>query len=174
MPSKTEPDGRAAIGLPRTATNRQAVTYLKLIREVRRDPAWGGWEIRGDLLQPGGRIPLEEIPEPGLLLECAGAEGAGWGHRRRPYVYLLWRLDRQAGQWRELARTATVNRDWTLDLGPIAKRELEPPGPVLIDPEGAASRVMIALDRELEKLDLQAQRLVLLALYDRVAARAAG
>jgi hypothetical protein len=159
--------------LPRTAARRGAVTYLKLIRRVTKDPTWGGFAFEGELLPPGGVILETEIKGPGLLLECAGAEPGGRGHVRAPTLYLLWRYDRVAGQWREVARAASVGRDWTLDLGPIARRELEPPRPVLVDPEVAADHVLAALDKELAPLRREAQCLVVRAVYDRFAARVA-
>jgi hypothetical protein len=137
---------------------------------MKTDRIWGGWDFEGELLAPGAEIPAEQMPASGLVLECAGQVGLGWGHRRRPMLYILWQ--HVAGEWRELARTSAVNRDWTVDLGPIAKRALDPPQPVLVDPAGAAARVMTSVDHEIEKLDREAQRLVLLAIYDRVAARA--
>jgi hypothetical protein len=107
-----------------------------------------------------------------LLLECVGSFGPGRGHNRNPELYIRWRLE--GDDWREVARAASVGRDWTLDLGPIARRELQPPKPYLLDPEAAAARVIEALDRELEPLRLEAQVLVVRAVYDRFAARMAG
>jgi hypothetical protein len=140
-----------------------------VVTRVVSDHVWGGYSFEGQLLRPGSSHPIEEIPEPGVLLECAGPVGSGWGHRRRDVLYILWRFDRRRCEWREIARALAVTRDWTLDLGPIAQRELSSPRPVLIDPALAAGRVMAALAGEIELVDRQAQRLILLAVYDRVA-----
>ena len=165
------------ITLPRSAARRNSIAYLKLLRAVEMDTVWGGFCFEGLLLRPGETVPVDDLcpgpgwPEVPLLLECAGPGGTGWGHRRRPTLYILWRYDPAAGEFREVARMASQNRDWTLDLGPIARRLLRPPGPVLIDPEGLSRRLIAALDREMEPLDREAQRIVLLAFYDRVASR---
>jgi hypothetical protein len=143
---------------------------------VKPDRVWGGYRFDGDLLSPGAMIdqaalwPAPTYPRVPLLLECAGPEGGGRGHRRVPYLYILWRWDQSRGEWGELARVADAGRDWTADLGPIARRELRP-RPVLVDPRATAARVMAVLEQELEPLDRQAQRVVLLAAYDQVAAR---
>lgn len=165
--------GRCLVRLPRSATRRGAVAYCKLLRTVKPDRIWGGWAFEGELLSPGGTVPEAEIGEAGLLLECAGAQPGGRGHIRAPTLYILWRYDRAGGRWRELARTAAANRDWTVDLGPIARRELEPPRPVLVYPEGVADRVLATLDKELGLLRREAQCLVVRAVYDRFAARMA-
>jgi len=163
--------------LPRSASRRGQVTYCKLLRAARPNRTSGGWDLDGELLRPGATLkecelwPAADYPEVPLLLECAGSDGSGWGHPRAPCVYILWRWEQAAGAWRELARAASVNRDWTEDLGPIAKRQLEPPRPVLVDPRAAVGRMMATLEHELEPLDRQAQRVVLLAAYDQVAAR---
>jgi hypothetical protein len=158
--------------LPHSATRRSAVTYIKLVNSVRPDPVWGGYSFEGRILRPGCTLPRDELPDGSLLLECAGAEKGGRGHNRSPDLYILWRLDRDT--WREVARAASVGRDWTLDLGPIARRELQPPKPFLVDPEASAARVIAALDHELEPLRREAQVLVVRAVYDRFAARMAG
>lgn len=137
---------------------------------------WGGYSFDGDLLRPGSLVDeselcLEGTTAPVLVLECAGPCGEGRGHRRRPTLYLLWRYDPAAGEFRELARVASENRDWTLDLGPIARRALRPPGPVLVNPERACLVTFRALDGELEPLERSARKVILLAVYDRLASR---
>jgi len=159
------------VRLPRSSTRRNAVTYCKLVSTVRPDPVWGGWQLDGAVLRSGACVEADSIPAGALLLECAGDQLGGSGHKRAPCVYILWRLEGEA--WREVARAASVGRDWTVDLGPIARRELEA-RPVLVDPEAAADHVMLALDREMESLNAEARCLVARAVYDRFAARVAG
>lgn len=162
--------GQRLIRLPRTAERRNQISYIQMLERVTPDTVWGGWRFEGQLLQPGATVPADSLPRDALLIECAGTVPGGSGHRRAPTVYILWRLEGDA--WREVARAASVGRDWTLDLGPIARRELEPARPVLVDPEGAAGRVMAALNLELEPLNAEARCLVARAVFDRFAARA--
>jgi hypothetical protein len=162
---------RIMLRLPRSATRRSATTYVKILTAVLPD-RWGGYDFQGRIVRPGSTLPRDELPDGSLLLELAGSVGTGSGHNRNPDLYILWRLDHDA--WREVARAASVYSDWTLDLGPIARRELQPARPVLVDPQAAAARVIEALDKELEPLRLEAQVLVVRAVYDRFAARMAG
>jgi len=154
------------IRLPRSAKRRGAVTWCKLLSRVSRDRIWGGWSFAGRVLSPGAFLDVTDLPACCLVLECAGAD------RRGAYTYILWKLADTG--WRELMRTACRNRDWTLDLGPIAHDELEPPKPVLVDPTGAGERFDKLLDTEIDRLDRKAQKLVLLAVYDRIAAKLVG
>jgi hypothetical protein len=57
---------------------------------------------------------------------------------------------------------------------PIARAELDPPRPVLVDPQAAAARVVEALDRDLGPLEFMARVLVVRAVLDRLAAGMAG
>jgi len=162
------------VRLPRSAATRQAITYCRLIERVRPDEVWGGWKFEGPEYRPGSVIPESELPATGLVLECAGAVAGGWGHLRAPVAYILWRYEGETGEFRELARTSSVARDWTQDLGPIAARELDPPRPFRIDPEAAARRLIQAINREIRPLEFAAQVLVIRAVEDRLAMGAAG
>jgi hypothetical protein len=175
-PSRS-PDHHREVRIPRSGTVRSGISYAKLLRDVTVDRVWGGYSFDGELLRPGALVdedalrPPDDTAAPILVLECAGAGGEGWGHRRRPTVYILWQYDPAAGEFREIARVASENRDWTLDLGLIARRALHPPQPVLVDPEGCCRRLFELLDHEIEGLDRPSRRSVLLALYDRAASR---
>jgi len=160
-------DGQRYVQTPRTAHSRGAVTYLKILRTVTRDTTWGGWRFEGELMRPGDCIgfPSHRL----LAIECVGSDRRGYGHRRSETLYILWRFE--DGAWCELGRSSSANRDWTLDLGPIARRALHPPRPILIDPDGLAERLLRAVDEEIEPLDAPAKKAVLNAVYDRVAAR---
>lgn len=159
-----------SVRLPHSATRRGGVTYARLLEAVMPDRTWGGWKFEGRVLRPGALVPLIEIEERGLLLECAGAGLGGRGHVRAPVLYVLWRYDTATGNWREVARAASVNHDWTIDLGPIARRELAPDRPILMDPMASAARVVEVLERELEPLEFKARVLVVRAVEDRLAA----
>jgi hypothetical protein len=162
------------VRLPRSAGSRQALTYIQLLANVTHDRTWGGWSFQGRALRPGAVIEENEIPQHGLALECAGTLTGGRGHNRAPMLYILWRYSFPEGEWREVARSASVERDWTQGLGPIARRELAPLRPVLVDLDGAASRVSDAITRELEPLSVQAQVLVVRRVQDLLMARMAG
>ena len=162
--------GVRLVRLPRSSVNRNAVTYARLLRRVCRDRTWGGWCFEGLVERPGSVIPAGRIPAGGLLLECAGSQPGGRGHNRAPTLYILWRYEHASGEWRELARSTAMERDWTLDLGPIAHRELHPPKPVLVDLAGIAGRVLDSFERETEPLEFKARVLVIREIQDRLAA----
>jgi len=115
----------AQIRIPRSATRRNAITYAKLLYWV-NEPALTGYDFEGMLLRPGQALeesalwPGEDWPRMPVLLECAGNEMPGWGHRRTPVTYILWRYE--GGEWRELARTSAIGIEWCLILGPVARR----------------------------------------------------
>ena len=161
------------VRLPRSAMRRQAITYCRLIHKLRRDAVWGGWAFDGPTLRPGSVILEADLPLAGLLIECAGSQG-GHGHNRGPTTYILWRYEREAGEFRELARVASVGRDWTQDLGPIVKQQLHPPRPVLVDVGAIAGRLIQAFERETEPLESRARLLVVREIQDRLAAGVAG
>jgi hypothetical protein len=171
------PDNHREVRIPRSGHTRGGIAYAKLLREVKVDRVWGGFRFDGELLRPGALVDEDELRPPDdtaapiLVLECAGGEGNGRGHRRRPTVYILWQYDPAAGEFREIARVASHTHDWTLDLGPVARRALHPPAPVLVDPEGCCRRLFAQLDQEIEEMDRAARRSILLALYDRAASR---
>ena len=165
-----EPDSAMPLRFPRSAVIRGAITWAKVLRSVKHDRS-GVWIFDGELVRPGTVVGPGLLRSETVVLECAGTNGAGWGHRGREVVYILWRLDGVAGEFRELARAVCENRDWTVDLGPIARRALAPPKPVLVDPERVCERICGVLDEELDPLHRDAQRILLLALYDRLAAR---
>jgi hypothetical protein len=179
FPSRSEaPSAVKLVHLPRTATSRNAITYIKLIHSVKIDHTFGGYRFDGPLFRPHATIeeaelrPSPDYPKIPLLLECAGPAAPGLGHKRAKQLYILWKYDPARRDWDEVARTAAVDRDWTVDLGPIARRELQTK-PILVDPPGIADRVLLKLEDELEPLERRAQRLVLLAVYDRFASRVA-
>jgi hypothetical protein len=140
---------------------------------VESDAVWGGWKFHGRILRPGALVEETDIPRAGLVLECAGSEG-GSGHTRGPTRYILWRWDRLKGDWRHVAESAAVGRDWTIDLGPIVQRELDPPRPFLVDPQAAAGRLIAAISREIAPLEFSCQVLVIRAVQDRLAGGLAG
>ncbi len=160
------------VRLPRSSTRRGLITYCRLLKSVEPDTIWGGWSFDGPVFRPGILINEQDLPRAALLLECAGAHPGGRGHNRAPVLYILWRYE--GAEWLELARVSSVGRDWTVDLGPIAQRELRPPKPFLVDPAISALRIVDAIERELEPLEFKARVLVIRAVEDRLAMRMAG
>lgn len=115
------------IRIPNSATRRGGIAFVKLLNWV-NEPATTGFDFDGRLLRPGQQIdeaelwPSEDWPGVPVLLECAGITEPGWGHRRSSYCYIVWQYDREAGEWREVARTTAVDSEWCYVLGPIARR----------------------------------------------------
>ncbi len=168
------------VKLPRTCARRTAVTYAKLLYRVL--PGIGGMRFAGALVRPGASIeeaalwPGPEYPAVPVLLECAGALESGWGHRRMPLTYILWRYEpRGEGElaWRELARAASVGPEWADDLARAARRALAPLGPGQAAPDAWAisARVLAAIELAMADLDPGVEAEVMSLVYDQVAAR---
>jgi hypothetical protein len=136
--------------------------------------------FEGKLLKPGTLIdeaelwPTPEYPETPLLLEYAGNDHTGRGHRRSNDIYLLWRFDRARRCWVELIRATCQGADWIEQLKPIAFAEL---GRALAPPDpnaaaGISGRVLSVLDHELEMLGAGDRHLVMAFVYQEFSARA--
>lgn len=170
--SRTAP-ARTMIALPRTdLRKRELIVYVKLLRRVRVDRHWGGWRFDGDLWKPGSRVPLDTLPDPAVCIEHAGIAVPGWGHRRSEYLYILWTLDRDRLQWREVAHTRAASWEWTSDLGPVAQRLLERPALTDGQIREQVEEVLLRFTEALEGLEDADRQKVCAALYDRLAAGA--
>jgi hypothetical protein len=165
------------IRIPRSATRRNTITYAKLLRWV-NEPALTGFDFEGELLRPGEMLdeaalwPSEDWPRTPVLLECAGSDAPGWGHRRTPLTYILWRFE--AGQWRELARTSATSSEWCLILGPVARQAVV--GEIPSRPARECAEIADELYRAIEEVVLRqltnADRAAVLArLHDTLAAQ---
>jgi hypothetical protein len=104
--------------------------YGKLLTRV--DPqAVNGFGFEGSLVRPGKNVPWSALwptpahPKIPIYLEYAGSHKAGWGKRKEPDQYILWRFDPGTSTWQELARSSSLNWTWAVDLRPIAIRALE-------------------------------------------------
>jgi len=134
--------------------------------------------FEGCLLRPASLVREAALPDPAVLLECAGPVRRGSGHRRAPSLYVLWRFDRRRGEWCELARTQAEAWEWAVDLRGPAMRAL---GQVqaraaavqVRDLEARLERFGCVLDEELAGLPHRQQPLFLAGLADWVAARLA-
>ncbi len=161
------------VRLPQSCIRRNVPMYCKLLYTILSlsDPR----AFEGQLLKCGQRVPESELwPAPDwplvpILLECAGPDGRGRGHRRSAYLYVLWRYE--TGEWVEIARTRAIGAEWVQDLVDVAKRELgsEPP----VGPGELARQMIDDLDRQLTRLENKFQLQVLSVLYTEVLGRLA-
>jgi hypothetical protein len=155
------------------------LTYAQLVSRVYpRRMAFNAFE--GTLLKPGALIdeaelwPTPDYPVIPLLLEYAGNDSSGWGHRRSKDIYLLWRYDCARHEWIELVRCVSEATEWLDHLRPVALMQLARNAPPA-DPSSAASisaRIIGALDQELERLDGEDRHLVMSFVYQAFSARA--
>lgn len=166
------------IRIPRSVVRRDAMSFAKLLSKVSPN-ASTGFEFEGTFLRPGARIdhaalwPTPQHPRVPVLLECAGSDGTGWGHRRSPLIYILWRYDQDQGEWIELARAVGQAWDWCEVLGPVAARALAEQLPVRPPPDvGAlAQRMARLLDDELGAVAPEERWKLLAIIHDQLAWR---
>lgn len=154
------------VKLPRSALNRNCVTHIKLLDHV-DEYAHYAFGFEGRFLRPGSSVPLAQLPDPCVLLECAGSLGRGKGSLR-----IIWRLDRARGEWIEVARAVSTDWSWSLALRPIALSELR--GGVAApaaDVPAIAGRVVALLDLELHRIAPGDRGAVLSAIDPEIAGR---
>lgn len=158
------------IKLPSTARKRgeghiRVIESVALYADVPR--------LEGRILRPGASVPRATLPNPCVLVECAGPDGPG-NVRPRPYLWILWKLDEERQDWREIARAAAPDRSWLEVIAPAAARALEMPElsyPCEIDE--IAGRVVKSLDWELARLPLKWRPILMARLETQVNARIA-
>jgi hypothetical protein len=134
-----------------------------------------GASFEGKIYSPGRVLERSELPAPLVVLECAGPTGPARGHRRAAVVWILWEWRDE--QWIELARSAAVNWEWTLDLRGPALRALHPDRElfdVLREGRELAEGILDLIDKRLETEREDLRQSTLGALYDRVSARMSG
>lgn len=166
------------VRIPRSGTRNGTPAYTKLLQRVAPNPDCG-FDFSGTFFAPGRAVFASLLTPPGypelpVLLECSGVYG-GKGHERGEAHYILWRLDPPA-KWSELARAKSRAWEWSLELGPIAKRALEESRrtlcvevlPSLVHIE---KRIEAALTRALAPLTNRDQRRVLAVIHDAIATR---
>jgi hypothetical protein len=165
------------IRLPNTCPeNRRSYTHVKLLTAVHPE-AWNAAGFEGTLFQPGSRIKQELLREKPVLLEFCGPQGA-WKRRPRENLWILWRYDQEACDWREIARASAFGWEWALILRQPAIEALRPAAAET--PRGAGDRgreVTAELLRTIDSavsLELPAVRkAVMSAVYDSLAGRLA-
>jgi hypothetical protein len=169
--------------IPRTSQSRGMLGYAKLLCRIRPRRTFDAFE--GTLLRPGALIdeaalrPAPDYPAIPILLEYAGHDRSGRGHRRSNDIYVLWRYDAAVCGWLELIRCTCQGADWIENLKPIALRELARSSEPGVDVDRAArhaadvsGRILGALDVELERLDRDERHLVMAFIYQAFSARA--
>jgi hypothetical protein len=161
--------------IPRTAVSRRELTYAKLLRRVHPDRTMGN-AFEGIYFKPGSRVEISELrpsadyPETPLLLELAGSDHTGWGHKRSNQIYILWRFRR--GEWVEIVRTLSKGAEWIQTILPVALREIGgPPPPDAEMAAGVVQRFLAQFDRELGGLSAADRGIALNLFFEQVAAR---
>ena len=166
------------VRLPRSAESRKDLTYAILIHRVFPQRTMGD-AFAGKRFRPGANIPEAALwpesdypPQP-LLLEYAGSDRSGSGHRARSnQKYILWRFDTARLEWLELARASAAAVEWVEVLKPVALRWLIETNPAqAMCAQDAAARVLGLLESELEPLRTEDRRNLLGLLYEQFTAR---
>jgi hypothetical protein len=166
------------VRIPQSRLSRRDMDYARLLVRIypRRTMANA---FDGVLLKPGSLIdeaalwPTPEYPETPILLEYAGNDHTGRGHRRSNDIYLLWRYERDRKCWVELVRTTSQGAEWIEHLKPIAILELRRDSlPDAFSAAGVSAAVLAALDRQLELLDPLERHLAMAFVYQEFTARA--
>ncbi len=159
--------GIGQVRLPATSCRKGSIRFLKLLSRVAPVP-WNAFEFQGWFLRPGGMIDIRELPEPAILLEGAGNVRVGPRARDWKASYLLWRFDRERGEWEEVARALGSSTEWTLDLAPIARRLLSPVE-VVPNVDEIAERLRKMIDAEFEPLEAKQRAKLASVLHDQFA-----
>lgn len=131
------------------------------------------------MLRPGALIDVEDLrPDEGfpvvpLLLEYAGNDRTGRGHRRSNDIYVLWRYEWPRNAFVEVVRCVSQGNEWLDHMRPIAMREigLQEVRDALLA-EKVTGRVLAVLDAELETLGTDDRGLVMNFVYEQFTARA--
>jgi hypothetical protein len=156
-------------------------TYARLICRVYRRRAtavFDGPVFRcGTLIDAAALWPDESYPGFAegfaLVLEFAGSDATGRGHRRSNDIYILWRYERKRNAFVEVVRCVSQGLEWIDYIRPVAITEMG-----LIEVRDAfiaqkvVGRVLAMLDAELETLGSDDCALVMGFVYEQFIARA--
>ena len=164
------------IRIPRTAESRRARTYAQLVLRVttlRGRPSFEGIFFRcGAAVEEAALRPTPEYPEIPLLIEYAGNDRTGRGHRRSNDIHILWRWNPARREWDEIARMLSQGPEWLHDLAPVVRRRVASPPRRFVELAGdATARVLATLDGELAVLEDEGRERVMAFLYDQFTAR---
>jgi hypothetical protein len=166
------------VRLPRTSPRGQPRNYAQLILDFNLSltgESVGGFS--GKIFKCGSTVdeaelwPTSRYPVTPLLLEYAGSDRSGWGHRRSKDIHILWRYA-GGGKWDEIARTLSEGPEWFTYFAFIVKREMVRPE---IDHAGeareASARLCALIDGELAPLAAEGRARTVSFLYNEIAAR---
>jgi hypothetical protein len=168
----------ATVRLPETAVSRRQHTYVRLVRAVYPRRSFAAFE--GPLFRPGSVIevaqlwPEADYPRVPLVIEYAGNDATGRGHRRSNDIYVLWRYEIARNAFTEVLRCVSQGADWLAHMRPAVIAELG--RTETRDAKAAANlsgRVLALLDAELELLSDDERAVAMLFVYEQLAARAA-
>ena len=172
MASPSPAPRKRIVRLPQSSVRTQKqFAHLKLLNRIH--PLESPIAFEGKLLAPGANISVEDLPEHPVIIECVGPVGTGM---RREILWILWAWDWPREEWHELARSQSVNSDWTLALREPAIRALHPERELQNTTahwQSVSSAIMQSVDGQLELEVPEVKLYVLHAVYDQVAGRIA-
>jgi hypothetical protein len=159
---------------PQNSRARSSFAHIRLLTAV-SPTAWNASGFEGAIYKPGAQLTDEELGPNPVLIECAGPQGSWRAGKHRETLWLLWRFDFDAKDWREICRAQAFDWSWAVVLREPAIRALTPAASPSIDPiargrevtEELLQRIDTALVTELPAV----RALVLCDLYNRVAGR---
>lgn len=165
-----------AVKIPHTCTDRKQLTYAQLI--LRMSTRGAPTVFEGRHLKTGSQIdeaelrPTPEYPEVPLLLEFAGHDRSGAGHRRSNDIHVLWSWQSEPGEWIELARVTSQGPEWVYHLRHFMLAHFNGAVPNEAEIAGRATRrILEVLDRELESLASDGRARAMSFLHDAFIAR---
>jgi hypothetical protein len=132
--------------------------------------------IRFSIHPPGAHILWEDLPDPAVCIELAGGIGPCKRGQKRECLWILWTFDRSLLEWREIARAAAVNWEWTLTLRQPAIRALHPEPKfvnLLKESRDRADEFVAEMDRRLATMPEDLRKSVLARVMDQVTGRLA-
>src|SRR5947209_4528807 len=104
------------VRLPRSSDSH-SLSYAILIHRIRTRRMLGD-AFEGRRLSPGATVaktelwPTADRSVPPLLLEYAGSDRSGSGHRRSQHTYILCQFRPAQEKWHELVRASAEAMEW--------------------------------------------------------------
>ena len=167
----------STIRLPNTCpSNKRSFPHIRLLTSVSANgPSGMGFE--GPFYKVGARVPAADLGENPILLEHAGPQGLfkRGNAFQRENLYILWRYDWAAKDWREIARALSLDWGWALTLREPAIRALHPQARDVVDfaerGREVTAEVLRAIDSALSVELPEVRMAALTSIYDQVAGR---
>lgn len=163
------------VRLPRSSTRQQNPydLYCKVLTDIIPEP-FGAALFAGKIYKPGAVVELAALPDPAVVIECAGQIGAWQRGKRRDFQYILWTYDRQLDEWHELARAQAKDKTWTAGIREPAWLALHP-RPELVDviqrTRDITDEILELIDKRLRSELVEVRANALYTIYERVAGR---